>query len=705
MSGSGKTSGAYAGCGGWTSPISAAMVAAGAVRLNQPLYGDDGRTLYFLEGRPSEAGRQALVRRVGEGAGMLEDVTDSSVNVRSLVHEYGGGAVGFGDGLIFYSNYSDQRLYVISQDVANNGLAGALAISPEGPHRFADYCVDAKKKRIICVMEDHAPVKSGQAAEPANYLAAFSYAPAAALLHDGGADADGTETGPVAPPHILAQGNDFYAFPRLSPDGSKLAFMRWDHPNLPWDDSQLIVLDLASNKETVVAGQADASVFQPQWAADGTLFFVSDHSGFWNLYAYRPLVAGGQYEVTCVTPSAYRECEFGQPLWVFGQSTYVVVDERTLVCAVNKKGLWSLVRLDLDWSAAGSHKASEIKSPYTDISCLSLGRSSGAGEGDFRVAMLAGAASLAEAVVEYDALKNTFTSVRSSAPAVPDAAYLSTPEVVEFPTEDGLSAFAFFYAPTNKDFGPAQRANGKADLPPLLVKCHGGPTGAAGSDLSLGIQFWTSRGFAVVDVNYGGSTGYGRAYRKRLNDKWGIVDVDDCVNVVKYLAASGKIDGERVAITGGSAGGYTVLCALTFKDIFKAGASHYGIGDLEALVRDTHKFEARYLDNLVGPYPAGIDIYKARSPIHHVEQLQCPVIFFQGLEDKVVPPNQAEAMVEALNAKKIPVAYLAYEGEQHGFRQAANIIRTLEAELYFYRRIFKIDSDEKLPAIEIRNAR
>ncbi|MBU6450507.1 MAG: prolyl oligopeptidase family serine peptidase [Cyanobacteria bacterium REEB67] len=700
MSESVKTSQAYGGYGGWTSPISAAMVAAGAVRLNQPLYGDDGHTLYFLEGRPSEAGRQALVRRVGAGAGRLEDVTEGSVNIRSLVHEYGGGAVGFGDGLIFYSNYSDQRLYVIAQNGAKGKQAEALAISPEGPYRFSDYCVDARNKRVICVMEDHAPVKSGQAAEPVNIIVAFSYAGAAAKLQG---DDDGAEV--VAPPQILVQGSDFYAFPRLSADRSQLAFMRWEHPNLPWDDSQLIVLDLTTGKETVVAGQADASVFQPQWAPDGTLFFVSDCSGFWNLYAYRPAMAGGRAEVTSVTPAAYSECEFGQPLWVFGQSTYVVVDERTLICAVNKKGLWSLIRLDLDWTGAGRHKSSDIESPYTDVSCLSLGRSGASNNQDFRVAMLAGAASIAEAVVEYNAATNSFISVRSSAPTVPDSGYVSKPDVIEFPTEGGLSAFAFFYAPTSKDFAPVQNPNGKADLPPLLVKCHGGPTGAAGSDLSLGIQFWTSRGFAVVDVNYGGSTGYGRAYRKRLNDNWGIVDVDDCVNVVKYLTASGRVDGARVAITGGSAGGYTVLCALTFKDIFKAGASHYGIGDLEALVRDTHKFEARYLDNLVGPYPAGVDIYKARSPIHHVEKLQCPVIFFQGLEDKVVPPNQAEAMVAALDAKKIPVAYLAYEGEQHGFRQAANIVRTLEAELYFYRRIFNIVSDEKLPAVEIKNAR
>ena len=700
--------------GGWLSPISAAAVAAGAVRLGQPAYGSNGLDLYFLEGRPTEGGRQVLVRYA---EGKFSDVSAADVNVRSLAHEYGGGAYVVGDGLIFYSNYADQRVYVMLESALPDTAASALPLSPAGPYRFADYFVDFKNKRLLCVLEDHSPVEAGQANEPANKIVALSYKNAAAQMavvgvataapneiSDQSSQANGT-----AEIEILLEGSDFYAYPRLNADGDMLAYMRWQHPNLPWDDSVLAVslLDGAGRprSEVVVAGGEDCSVFQPQWCAD-KLYFVSDQSGFWNLFCCDNLdsavdapAAKFKACLTNITPRPFRQCEFGQPLWNFAQSTYVVVNNQLLICAVNRRGLWHLAALVPHLSAQALNSESEKEAVLTEISS-SFSEFSGLALGAGKVAMLAAAADQAGAVVEYDLSSGTFSSRRSSVQTVPDSAYMARPEVIEFPTEGGRSAFAFFYAPVNADY---QTAADKKVLPPLLVKCHGGPTGAASSALSLSIQFWASRGFAVVDVNYGGSTGYGRDYRKRLNDNWGIVDVDDCVNVVKYLVAAGQVDGERVAITGGSAGGFTVLCGLTFKDVFKAGASHYGIGDLEALLRDTHKFEARYLDNLVGPYPAGAAIYKERSPINHVEKLQCPVIFFQGLEDKVVPPNQAEAMVEALCAKNIPVAYIAYEGEQHGFRQAANIIRTLEAELYFYRRIFGIESAEKLPLVEIRN--
>ena len=731
--------------GGWVSPIDAPTVAGGALRLNQPMYapgaadGQGGQALYFIEGRPSEGGRQVLVRRpAGADPTLLQDVSPEGVSVRSLVHEYGGGAYAVAGEYAFYVDYSDQRIYMIKVESGTAAGQSPLAISPKGDFRYADLSVDQKTKRILAVLEDHTPVLAGLAGEPKNSIVAISYAAAEACLNNSDLnpghkksqieDPIGSQIesqiesqikspvesqigsqiesqigspiespmgkqkaniGTTSPPVTLAEGFDFYSFPRLSPDGSKLAFMRWNHPNLPWDDSQLVLADLGPDglpvAERVVAGGEDCSVYQPQWGADGKLYFVCDSSGFWNLYAVTNFQT---LEARSLVPRVFAQCEFGLPMWVFGQSTYVVAGENLIICAVNRRGLWHLARLELDFDAG--HKLIEIPSPYTDLAYLALGAD--------KVAMLAGSAKRPTSVVEFDWSLRSFTTIRSSAADVPAGGYLAKPEVIEFPSENNKTAFAFYYPPTNRDYrGPDET------LPPLLVKCHGGPTGAASSVLSLGLQFWTSRGFAVVDVNYGGSTGFGREYRKRLNGQWGVVDVDDCVNAVKYLVKEGKVDKDRVAISGGSAGGYTVLCALTFKDVFSAGASHYGIGDLEALVRDTHKFEARYGDNLVGPYPQAKAVYLERSPINHIDRLKCPVIFFQGLEDKVVPPNQAEAMVEALAAKNIPVAYIAYEGEQHGFRRAANIIRTLEAELFFFRTIFKIESAEVLNGVAIRN--
>jgi dipeptidyl aminopeptidase/acylaminoacyl peptidase len=687
----GKKVAAY---GGWLSPIDPILVAGGALRLSQPMYGQDGQSLYFIEGRPSQGGRQVLVRRpAGANPILLEDVSPEGVGVRTLVHEYGGGAFAVAGEYAFYVDYSDQRVYMIraGADLSPAGDGpGPVAISPEGDFRYADLYADQTKKLLLAVMEDHTEVKSGQAAEPKNSIVALSYAAAETWLGRGDHKAEAAVK-PAGAPVTLAQGFDFYAFPRLSPDGTKLAYIRWNHPNLPWDDSQLVLADLGPDglpvAERVVAGGDDCSVFQPQWGPDGKLYFVCDSSGFWNLYAVTDFKT---LEAKTIVPKVFAQCEFGLPMWVFGQSTYVVAADNLIICAVNRRGLWHLARLELDFQSHSGHKLVEIPSPYTDFAYLALGAN--------RVAMLAGSAERPSAVVEFDWSLRSFTTIRSSAGSVPPSGYLARPEVIEFPTENGKTAFAFYYPPTNEDYRGPDGA-----LPPLLVKCHGGPTGSASSALSLGLQFWTSRGFAVVDVNYGGSTGFGREYRKRLNGQWGVVDVDDCVNAVKFLVKEGRVDKERVAISGGSAGGFTVLCALTFKDVFSAGASHYGIGDLEALVRDTHKFEARYGDNLVGPYPQAKSVYMERSPINHIDRLKCPVIFFQGLEDKVVPPNQAEAMVEALNAKKIPVAYIAYEGEQHGFRQAANIIRTMEAELFFFRTIFKIESAEVLNGVAIRN--
>jgi dipeptidyl aminopeptidase/acylaminoacyl peptidase len=480
---------------------------------------------------------------------------------------------------------------------------------------------------------------------------------------------------------ILAAGADFYASPQLSADGSKLAWLSWHHPNMPWDGTELWVAEVGDRElhnAELVAGGIEESIFQPQWSPDGVLHFVSDLTGWWNLYRW----LDRQIEPLCE-----MEAEFGLPQWVFGMSTYAFVSGSKILCTYNQKGLWQLATLD---TSLDKPILDSIPTPYTDISSLKA-------QGD-RAVFIAGSPTEPTAIVQLDLVSGKTKILRSSTELQVEKEYLSVPQTIEFPTEDGKTAHAFFYPPTNRDcIAPSD------EKPPLLVKSHGGPTAATSSSFSLKTQYWTSRGFAVLDVNYGGSTGYGRAYRARLNGNWGIVDVDDCVNGAKYLAEQGLVDHDRLAISGGSAGGYTTLCALTFKDIFKASASYYGISDLEALAKDTHKFEARYLDGLIGPYPERKDLYVVRSPIHFTGRLSCPVIFFQGLEDQVVPPNQAAIMVDALKAKGLPVAYVPFEGEQHGFRKAENIKRALDGEFYFYSRIFGFEPAESIEPVPIEN--
>lgn len=669
-------------CGAWPSPIAAEMVARGALRLSQTTYDSDGTTLFWLEGRPSEGGRSVLVKccRDSQDKAAFTDVNPAPVSIRSLVHEYGGGSFFTDIGEIFYVSFEDQRIYYCKSE--NGSFSQPVALTPaydvEHSHRFTDFCIDRKRNRLFCVMEEHSPDHQ----EPVNTIVAIPLRSA-------------NEDGRIAEPLVVASGFDFYSSPRLSPDGETLAYLCWRHPNMPWDGCELYVLGADTVEPSglqqncrLVAGGPDCSVFQPQWSPAGKLFYISDHSGFW-----QPQVVVDLFSLDSrplLSEAAYAQCEFGLPMWVFGQSTYAVVSEKLVVFAFNRRGIWSLGKLELDFASSTGHKFVEIETPYTEFSYLTAG--------DNRVAMLAASADTPQSVVELDLDTCQFKTLKASASTLPPSAFFSKPEVIEFPTDGGLTAFAFYYPPTNPDFVPLP-----AEAPPLIVKCHGGPTGAASSSLSLGIQYWTSRGFAVVDVNYGGSTGYGREYRQRLNQNWGLVDVADCRSCVQYLVGKKLADPRRVAISGGSAGGYTVLCALTFTDVFTAGASHYGIGDLEALARDTHKFESRYTDNLVAPYPSGRELYLSRSPINHVEKLNCPVIFFQGLDDKVVPPNQAEAMVGALRKKGIPVAYIAYEGESHGFRKAENIIRTLQSEQYFFTRIFGISLEACPVTVEIEN--
>jgi dipeptidyl aminopeptidase/acylaminoacyl peptidase len=481
---------------------------------------------------------------------------------------------------------------------------------------------------------------------------------------------------------VLVSGNDFYSSPRLSPDGKQLAWLTWNHPNMPWDGTELWVAQLRADgslgQRQQVAGGVDESVFQPQWSPDGVLYFVSDQSGWWNLYRAQ----AGEWRVE---PLCEMEAEFGVPQWGFDMSTFAFESARRLICTFVQAGNSYLASLDTE-----TLELEPIEVPYSLLAGLRAAPG--------RAVFVGGSPTKPEELVQLDLNTGQRYVLRRSEELSVDAGYLAVPRAIEFPTENGLTAHAFFYPPKNRDYAapPDER-------PPLFVISHGGPTDARSDVLSWRVQYWTSRGFAVLDVNYGGSTGYGRAYRQRLNGQWGVVDVDDCVNGARYLLGLGLVDGQRLVIRGGSAGGYTTLCALTFRDVFKAGASYFGIGDLEALARDTHKFESRYLDRLVGPYPERRDLYRERSPINFTERLACPVIFLQGLDDQVVPPNQAEMMVQALRAKGIPVAYLPFEGEQHGFRRAENIKRALDAELYFYSRVFGFDLAEPIEPITIEN--
>ncbi|MCH6560753.1 S9 family peptidase, partial [candidate division KSB1 bacterium] len=465
----------------------------------------------------------------------------------------------------------------------------------------------------------------------------------------------------------------------VSPDGGHIAYV---------ESTGLSLLDVASGETRLLLASGDRTAcvnfdlsechgdIGPQWSPDGVLYYVSDKSGWWNLYCWQN---GSIHHLL------EKEAEFGLPQWIFGMSTYAFDDSSRLVCTYFEKGAWKLALLNTN-----TRQFDNIDLPFTHFDSVKAENG--------QAVFLAGSPILANAVVSLDLKTHEFQILRKSADVALDSTYLSRPETIEFRTEQGRTAHAYFYPPQNRDYDPPED-----ELPPLIVKSHGGPTAATSTALELKIQFWTSRGFAVLDVNYGGSTGYGREYRQRLNDNWGIVDIDDCVNAAKYLVEKQLVDPNRTAITGGSAGGYTTLSALTFRDFFKAGASYYGVSDLEALTKDTHKFESRYLDCLIGAYPEMKELYIARSPIHHTGKLSCPIILFQGLEDKVVPPNQAEMMVQALRSKRLPVAYVAFEGEQHGFRKAENVKRTLEAELYFYSKIFGFELVEKIEPVAIEN--
>ena len=633
--------------GSWKSPITSELIVKGSIGLGQVAI--DGADTYWIEVRPQEGGRSCIVRRSAHGETV--DITPRNFNARTRVHEYGGGDYAVAEGTIYFSNFADQRLYR-----QRPGGAEPEALTPAGNMRYADMFMDAGRNRLIAVREEHGE------GEAVNTIVAISL--------------DGENPG-----RVLASGNDFYGSPRLSADGKRLAYLTWNHPNMPWDGCELWLCELDEDghvrQSKRVAGGAEESVFQPEWSPGGTLYFVSDRSGWWNLYRLNE--DGG------IDSLIEMEAEFGLPQWLFGMSMYAIESEGSIICAFIEKGRAGLGRLDTD-----TKRLEPLQTPYSDITHV---RAAG-GRALFR----AGSPSEAASVVQLDLGAMRIDVLRRATDLQIDPCYISVPQAIEFQTEGGLTAHGFFYAPHNCDFQAPE-----GERPPLLVKSHGGPTASTSTTFALGIQYWTSRGIAVLDVNYGGSTGYGRAYRQRLNDRWGIVDVDDCVNGARHLIERGLADPLRCAIDGGSAGGYTTLCALTFRDLFKAGASHFGVSDLAALATETHKFESRYLDRLIGPYPERADLYRERSPIHFTEQLSCPVIFFQGLEDKIVLPNQAEMMVDALREKGLPVAYVAFEGEQHGFRRAENIRRALDGELYFYSRIFGFELADEVEPVAIEN--
>jgi dipeptidyl aminopeptidase/acylaminoacyl peptidase len=620
--------------GSWTSPITSDLVVAEAIRLEQVAL--DGDAIYWTESQPQKQGRCFVYRAAsGRETEVVTPDDANAYNVRSRVHEYGGGSFAVQDGAVYFSNFTDQRLY--RQEAGQP----PRALTPAGALRYADGVIDRRRGRMICVHEDH--TSPGQ---PINTLASVDLSGAGALK-------------------VLVSGNDFYSTPRISPDGRRLAWLTWNHPNMPWVAAEAWVGEIEADGTVAqarrVAGGPDESVFQPQWSPDGDLYFVSDRgSGWWNLYRER----GGAIE-----PLAPMDAEFGQAQWNFAMSTYAFESAERIVCCFVQDGVWQLAQLD-----TRTKRFDPIKIPFTSLSQLRASPG--------RALFLGGSPSEATALVELDLGTGIHRVIRRSAILGDELRpYISVAQPIAFPTAGGETAHALYYPPRSPSFtAPA------GEKAPVLVKSHGGPTASASSTLSLAVQYWTSRGIGVLDVNYRGSTGYGRPYRLRLARHWGLLDVEDCVHGARHLVETAGADRERLMISGGSAGGYTTLCALTpaGDKTFSAGASYYGVSDLEALARDTHKFESRYLDWLIGPYPQDRQTYAERSPIHHIDRLAVPVIFFQGAEDKVVPPNQTELMVAGLKNQGIPVGYFLFDGEQHGFRKGENIKLALDAELYFY---------------------
>ena len=641
--------------GNWPSPISSGMLTRNSNRISEPKL--DRNNCYWLESRPAENGRTAVVRQTPDGK--QQDITPTHMNVRTRIHEYGGGCYHVYNGTVYFVNDEDQRIYCIKTIQAEHN---PIPLTPKGNYRYADIAIDEKRQQLVCVCEIH---KDEQ--EPENCIVAIKL--------------DGTSTTAF---HVLAFGNDFYSNPRISPDGTYLSWLTWKHPHMPWDNSECWLAEINAlgllQKQYKVAGGVDdgsrkESIFQPQWSPTGDLFFVSDRNDWWNLYRYNATSK-------TIEPMLDKKAEFACPQWVFGMSTYGFLNSFTLFCSYNENGYWKAIKID---SMTGT--LTPIELPYTSIEAINCND-----ETDTAIFIGANDHEL-NAVVTWHNDSSHLITVSAELPI--NRHELSKPEAINFENSYGDTVYGFYYPPHNAHY----ECTDNNTLPPLLVMCHGGPTGATSTALNLKLQYWTNKGFAVVDINYSGSTGYGRTYRNRLQGQWGVLEVDDICAGADYLIHQGLVDPQRIAVRGSSAGGYSVLAALTFRDHFKAGASLYGIGDLTLLAQDTHKFESRYLDGLIGKYPEEKALYEARSPLNHVAKLDCPVIFLQGLEDKVVPPNQAESMVSALLEKNIPVAYVSFKEEGHGFRQAKNIQHALDVEYAFYASIFNLNPADRLPTV------
>lgn len=636
--------------GTWKSPITAQAVAAGALRLGGIVL--DGEDIYWIELRPGQDGRNVVVKRGADGR--IGDITPPGTNVRTRVHEYGGAAYNVSRSTIYYAEFTDQRLYRLQPGRTPEPL------TPPGDWFYADSAIDVSRQRLVCVREDH----TAKGREAVTTLVSLPL------------------SGPPSHSEVIVSGHDFYSTPRFSPDGTQLSWLAWRHPNMPWDGTELWVAGVARNgtltQMRCVSGGSTDAIFQPGCSPDGTLYFVSDRTGWWNLYR---VGSGDRVELVHAMTA-----DFGRPQWQLGMSTWAFADAARVIVAYQQLGRWRLGVIDVQTGAF-----TPVRTNLEPGENLTATRT--------HAVFVGGSPAAPDAVVRLDLQTGTVETIRAAAEMIVDARSLSTLEPIEFPTHNGLTAHGFYYAPHNPDFiAPA------GEHPPLIVISHGGPTASTSARLNLEVQYWTTRGFAVVDVNYSGSSGYGRAYRHRLHGQWGVADVADCVHAAKYLTAHGKADPDRLVIRGRSAGGYTTLAALTFHpDVFKAGASYYGISDLDAMARDTHKFESRYLDGLIGAYPARRDVYRIRSPLHFVDRLACPIIFFQGLEDRVVPPNQSRMMADAVRAKGLPVAFLAFEGEQHGFRKSDTIVACLQAELCFYGAVFGFVPAEPMLPIAIDN--
>jgi dipeptidyl aminopeptidase/acylaminoacyl peptidase len=632
--------------GSWTSSIRIDDVVGDVITLAEPWI--DGDDVFWLEGRPAEGGRRVLVRASADGS--TTDLTPAPFNVRTRVHEYGGGSYVVAGGVVVFSDFGDGRLYRLDP-----GSETAVPITPVGPWRYADLRPDLARRRFYAVREEH-----GSGREPTSAIVAVPL--------DGG------------DPTVLVAGPDFVAAPRLSPDGASLAWLEWDHPDMPWDATRLRVSPIAADgtlgESTLGAGGPDESIVQPEWSADGTLHLISDRSGWWNLYR---LVEGPRLE-----PLAPMEAEFADPAWILDRSTYGFLPDGAIVALARAGGRDHLFRLE------PGHLIGEVEVPFSELDALRVDPAT--------VIALAGAPGDPSIVARFDPLTLAPAGVLRRASSITlDPATISRPESIEFPTEGERTAHALYYPPTNPEFtGPED------EKPPLIVLAHSGPTSNALTTLDLAKQVMTSRGIAIVDVDYGGSTGYGREYRRRLDGQWGIVDVDDCVAAARFLVERGDVDPDRLVIEGASAGGYTTLAALAFRDVFAAGISQYGIGDLELLEVDPHKFESRYSRRLVGgSYPEAAGLYRDRSPNNFRDSISSPVLILQGLDDRVVPPVHAEAIVAALAARGVPYAYFAFEGEGHGFRGADAIRRTLEARLSFLGQVFGFEPADPIEPLEL----